>query len=286
MSAASLDPVPFEAQGPVGVLRGDAVGEGPVIVTLHGLTANRRYVLHGSRHLQRRGFRVVSYDARGHGESDPAPPQAGYDYAELAADLGALLDAQAPGERVVLAGHSMGSHTIVRFALEHPDRIAGLVLGGPAHMGEPAGAGELAYWDNLAAALERDGVEGFVRAYDVDLNPEWREVILRLARERLGLHRHPEAIARALREVPRSLPFEGLAELERIDLPALVVGSHDDADPGHPYAVARAWAERLPRGRFISEDPGSSPLTWSGGKLSRAIEAFCGEPEVTERLAA
>ncbi|HEY8465893.1 MAG TPA: alpha/beta hydrolase [Solirubrobacterales bacterium] len=286
MSAAVADPVPFEARGAAGVLRGEAAGEGPVIVTLHGLTANRRYVLHGSRHLQRRGFRVVSYDARGHGESDPAPPDAGYDYGELAADLGALLDAQAPGRRVVLACHSMGSHTAVRFALEHGDRLAGLVLGGPAHMGEPPTAEQLAYWDSLADGLEQGGVEGFVRAYDVDLNPDWREVILRLARERLSLHRHPAAIVRALREVPRSLPFEGIEQLERIDVPALVVGSHDEADPGHPYAVARAWAERLPRARFAIEDPGASPLTWSGGRLSREIEAFCGEPEVAARLAA
>ena len=36
----------------------------------HGLTATRRYVIHGSRLLERSGFDVVSYDARGHGESE------------------------------------------------------------------------------------------------------------------------------------------------------------------------------------------------------------------------
>jgi len=92
-------------------------------------------------------------------------------------------------------------------------------------------------------------------------------------------------VARALRQVPRSSPFEGLAELEFLDLPALVVASHDEADPGHAYAIAAAWAERLPRASLISEEPGASPLAWQGGRLSREIAAFCERPQVAERLA-
>jgi pimeloyl-ACP methyl ester carboxylesterase len=80
---------------------------------------------------------------------------------------------------------------------------------------------------------------------------------------------------RALREVPRSLPFEGLDSLESLDIPALVVASHDRADPGHPYEVAAAWAEALPQARLVSEEEGQSPLAWQGGRLSREIAAFC-----------
>ena len=109
------------------------------------------------------------------------------------------------------------------------------------------------------------------------LDPAWRETLLRIARDRVSRHRHPEALAEALREVPRSLPFEGLAELATLDLPALVVASHDAADPGHPYAVAQAYAEALPRARLISEEEGESPLAWQGGKLSREIAAFAAE---------
>jgi pimeloyl-ACP methyl ester carboxylesterase len=94
------------------------------------------------------------------------------------------------------------------------------------------------------------------------------------------LNRHPEALVEALREVPRSRPFESMDELRGLDLPALVVASHDDADPGHPYAVAAAYAEALPRARLLSEEKGESPLAWQGGRLSRAIAAFCEEPAV------
>ena len=101
----------------------------------------------------------------------------------------------------------------------------------------------------------------------------------------MQLHRHPDAVVRALRGVPRSLAFDGLEELETLDVPALVVASYDEADPGHPYALAEAWAERLPRARLVSEEPGKSPLAWQGGRLSRVIADFLEEPQVRERLA-
>lgn len=282
----SLDPQPFAVELDAGRLAGEGTGDGPPIVLCHGLTATRRYVVHGSRLLARRGFRTIAYDARGHGESDPAPPGGGYSYAELAADLAAVIDRLAGERRCVLAGHSMGAHTLTALALERPDRVGAVVAIGPAFSGAAITDETVAYWDRLADGLERGGVEGFIAAYDHDLVPEWRETILRITRERLGSHRHPEAVARALREVPRSQPFERLSELEFLDLPALVVASHDESDPGHPYAVAQAWAEQLPRGTLISEERGESPLAWQGGKLSRAIADFCESPAVAQRLAA
>ena len=92
-------------------------GAGVPVVLLHGLSSTRRYVVMGSNGLRRAGHRVVSYDARGHGLSSPAPSPADYGYDALAADLVALLDALEL-ERIVLAGGSMGSHTILRLALD------------------------------------------------------------------------------------------------------------------------------------------------------------------------
>jgi pimeloyl-ACP methyl ester carboxylesterase len=285
VSPAGPEAAPFTVDRGGWELAGEEIGEGPPIVLLHGLTASRRYVVHGSRVLPRQGFRTISYDARGHGGSDPAPAGEGYSYGELAADLGAVLDDLVGGRPSVLAGHSMGAHTLTAYALGAPDRVAALVAIGPVFLGAAVADETLAYWDALANGLEQGGVEGFIAAYDRDLDPEWRETLLRITRERLGVHRHPEAVARALRDVPRSRPFEGLAELEFLDLPALVVASHDEADPGHPYAAAEAWAERLPRATLVSEQPGASPLAWQGGRLSRQIVAFCERPEVGERLA-
>src|SRR4051812_32519717 len=86
----------------------DDVGEGLPVVLLHGLTATRRYVVMGSRVLERDGHRVVAYDARGHGRSAPAPAPDAYRSADLAGDLGAILRARGI-DRAVLAGASMGA---------------------------------------------------------------------------------------------------------------------------------------------------------------------------------
>src|SRR3954462_8785301 len=109
----------FRVQADGITLTGDATGEGTPVVLLHGLTATRRYVVMGSSALQRSGHRVIAYDARAHGHSSPAPAPGGYGYALLSADLLAVLDARGV-ERVVLAGASMGAHTLTRFALDHP----------------------------------------------------------------------------------------------------------------------------------------------------------------------
>jgi pimeloyl-ACP methyl ester carboxylesterase len=258
------------------------MGDGFRVVLLHGITATRRYVLHGSKALARAGFHQVTYDARGHGRSDPAPPGAGYSYAELVADLQAIVDARLGDGPFVLGGHSMGAHTAVSYAIEHADRLAGLVVIGPAYTGFVDDEA-LAGWDRLAAGLERGGVDGFIEAYDHGLDPAWRQTVLRFTRERIGSHRHPEAVARALREVPRSKPFETMSELEFVDVPSLVVASRDETDPGHPFAVAEAYAETLPDAHLVAEDEGASPLAWQGGRLSREIAAFCESAAVRSR---
>jgi pimeloyl-ACP methyl ester carboxylesterase len=259
-------------------IRGEVTGEGAPIVLCHGITATRRYVVHGSRALERAGHTVVSYDARGHGESDPAPPEQSYGYPELVGDLERVVDATVGDGPFVLAGHSMGAHTAVAYALRRPERLDGLVVVGPVYKGEVSDE-TLAYWDGLATALERGGVDGFLEYLDREqgIDPAWRDAVLRFTRERMLRHRHLPAVVDALRAVPRSRPFGAMAELESIDVPALVVASHDAADPGHPRHVAEAYAGRLPRARLIGEAEGESPLAWQGGKLSREIAAFCVE---------
>jgi pimeloyl-ACP methyl ester carboxylesterase len=267
--------------GPAPVLRGSAAGEGTPIVLCHGMTASRRYVVHGSKALERAGHRVITYDARGHGESDPASAEQSYGYPELIADLERVVDAEVGDERFLLGGHSMGAHTAVGYALAHPERLSGLVLIGPTYTGEIS-AESLAYWDGLATALEDGGIDGFVDYLrrESGAGEAWRESVARISAERMRLHRDPQGLARALRETPASRPFGSLEDLAGLDIPALVVASGDEADPGHPYAIAAAYAEALPRARLISEDEGRSPLAWQGGRLSREISLFAVEPDV------
>src|SRR5438552_6578238 len=98
-------------------LAGDESGDGIPVVLLHGLTATHRYVVMGSRALERSGHRVIAYDARGHGQSAPASARDAYTYQDLGEDLIAVLD-QVGIERAVLAGASMGAHTGLWLALQ------------------------------------------------------------------------------------------------------------------------------------------------------------------------
>ncbi len=265
-------------------LSGERAGEGTSIVLLHGLTATRRYVVMGSRALERSGHLVVAYDARGHGRSTPAPERSEYGCELLAEDLAAVLD-RLELPRVVLAGASMGAHTAVRFALAHPERVAGLVLITPGvDPLRPHDAGELEHWDALARGLREGGVEGFVAAYDFDAVPEkWRTTVERVVRQRLAAHEHPLALADALEATPRSAPFESHDDLAAIVAPTVVVGSRDEADPGHPLAVAERYAQAIAGARLLVEEPGASPIAWQGGQLSRVIAELAERAHVEAR---
>ena len=275
--AAADDPRPFEVTaGADGAVRlaGEAAGEGPAIVCLHGLTATRRYVLQGSRHLDRRGYAVIAYDARGHGASSPAEDPAAYEYGHLVADLAAVLDGRGL-ERAVVVGSSMGATTAAAFALAEPERVAALVLVTPAYAGRPEDdPEELERWAALAAGLRAGGVEGFLRAYDPRVDERWRETVIAFTRQRLERHEHPGAVADAIDVVPRSMAFDGLEALERVEARTLVIASRDEPDPSHPLRVAEAYAERLSSAEVAVEREGESPLAWQGARLSRRIGDF------------
>jgi pimeloyl-ACP methyl ester carboxylesterase len=275
--AENVNTEPFETERGGVTIAGESAGSGPDVVLLHGLTATRRYVVMGSKALPRAGYRVTTFDARGHGESSPAADPADYEYRDLVADLEAVLD-HLGADRAALGGASMGAHTSMAFALAFPERVSALVQITPAYDGRPrTDSDDLAEWDRMADGLSERGIEGFLEAWEPEVAERWRETAYTVARQRLERQRHLNAVADALRVVPRSIAFEGMEELEAVDVPALVVASRDEADPGHPYTVGEAYAERLPRGRLVSEEPGQSPLAWQGARLSKAIAEFLGE---------
>ena len=251
----------------------DGDRDDPAIVLLHGLTATRRYVVMGSTALQRGGHRVIAYDARGHGRSTPAPEPDAYGYEDLGLDLEAVLDG-AGIERAVLAGASMGAHTLLWLALHRPERVAGAVVITPAYTDaadndDPA---RLAHWDALSDGLRRGGVDGFLAAQGEPTVPaRWRDTVVTVITQRLSAHEHLDAVADALRAVPRSHPFDSVANLGTLAVPVTVVASDDEADPEHPLAVGEAYAAAIPDARLVRDEPGRSPTAWQGSQLSRVI---------------
>lgn len=248
-------------------------GEGPAVVLLHGLTATRRYVVMGSSALARSGHRVIAYDARGHGHSDPAPEPGAYGYPELGRDLLAVLDG-AEIESAVLAGASMGAHTLLWLALQHPERVAGAVVITPAYSGaaDNDDPDRLAHWDRLSAGLRGGGIDGFLAAQGEPRIPDrLRETVRRVIAQRLAQHDRLDAVADALGAVPRSHPFAELVDLRALAMPVAVVASDDEADPDHPRATGEAYAEIIPGAELITDEPGRSPVAWQGSQVSRII---------------
>jgi pimeloyl-ACP methyl ester carboxylesterase len=113
--------------------------EGPddapvTLVLAHGWTLDTRSWEPVARALTRPGrppIRVIRYDHRGHGRSQPVP-RSEMTIEALADDLAELLAERVPTGPVVLAGHSMGGMTAMALAERHPDlvkeRVAGLAL--------------------------------------------------------------------------------------------------------------------------------------------------------------
>jgi hypothetical protein len=95
---------------------------------------------------------------------------------------------------------------------------------------------------------------------------------VRVLRQRLSAHEHPDALADALSAVPRSRPFESWDDLGALEgIAVAVVVSRDDADPEHPLATGERWVEAIPGAERVTEDEGASPIAWQGGQLSKVI---------------
>lgn len=97
--------------------------DGYPVVLAHGITCALRVWACQIADLAR-DHRVIAYDHRGHGRSGIPPRRRGYSLDYLAADLDAVLEATlAPGERAVIAGHSMGGIAISSWAERLPHRV-------------------------------------------------------------------------------------------------------------------------------------------------------------------
>jgi pimeloyl-ACP methyl ester carboxylesterase len=113
----------------------DITPAGPLagtVLLVHGFATNRaenwrRLGWLGS--LERKGYRAVAIDLRGHGESDKPHDPAAYGRGQMVSDILALMDHLELG-RADLLGYSMGAHLSLAVALGSPHRVGNLILGG------------------------------------------------------------------------------------------------------------------------------------------------------------
>ncbi len=134
----------------------DVTGEGKPIVLIHGFASSREQNWRSPGWIDRlaaAGFRVISFDCRGHGKSDKPHEAAAYGE-HMIDDILAVMDAAgAPAADVM--GYSMGSMLTVRLLMQHPERVRRAVLGG---MGATYFQESQAWRTMIAAALETDDI--------------------------------------------------------------------------------------------------------------------------------
>jgi pimeloyl-ACP methyl ester carboxylesterase len=109
-----------------------AGGASGTVLMVHGFATSRaenwrRLGWYGA--FERKGYRIVAHDQRGHGESDKPHDPAAYDRDELVGDILRLMD-HLELERVDLLGYSMGARLSLQTALQHPERVGNLIVGG------------------------------------------------------------------------------------------------------------------------------------------------------------
>ena len=112
---------------PDGAIAYESAGVGPLVLCVPGMGDLRASYRHLVPALVAAGYRVVTTDLRGHGDSDNS--FASYGDEETAGDIVALLDHL--GSSAVVVGNSMGGSAAMIAAAEHPQLVDGLVLIGP-----------------------------------------------------------------------------------------------------------------------------------------------------------
>ena len=120
---------------------------GPVVLMIHGASANAREFEWTLAPRVSNEMRVLMADRPGHGYSER------FDDAETlgaqARQMAGVLDQLAPGEKAVIVGHSFGGAVALRLALDRPDLVSGLVLLAPVT--HDWGDGGTAWYNTLAA---------------------------------------------------------------------------------------------------------------------------------------
>lgn len=194
---------------------------GPAVVFLHGPTDSWRSY---EQVLERipGSVRAVAVSQRGHGDSDK--PESGYRIEDFAGDVTRLLDVLGI-ERAVLVAHSASCLVARRVAIDHPDRVAGLVLeASPSTLAGHPGLSE--FVDEVVSGLEDPIDPELVRSFVVDTSselvaPAFLDVLVAEALK---------VPARVWRETFAGLlGYDDLADLDRITAPTLLIWGDTDS---------------------------------------------------------
>jgi non-heme chloroperoxidase len=253
-------------------------GTGQPVVLIHGYPLNGRSWEKQAAALLTAGYRVISYDRRGFGQS--SQPTTGYDYDTFAADLNALMETL-DLRNAVLVGFSMGTGEVARYLSSYgSDRVA--KAGFLASL-EPF----LLQTDDNPTGVPSSVFEGIEQAATGDRYAWFDDFYQNFYNldETLG-SRISEAAVRASWNVAAGASWfassavvqswltDFRADIEKIDVPSLIL--HGTADRILPIdATAREFTKRLPDAEYVEIEGAPHGLLWThGAEVNEALLAF------------
>jgi pimeloyl-ACP methyl ester carboxylesterase len=224
----------------------DDQGAGPVVVLLHGFPFDRSLWADQARALAPH-YRVILPDLRGHGQS-PAPSGI-YLMDDLAKDVVRLLDGLSIAEPVVVGGLSMGGYVAQALAVNHPQRLRGLMLINTRAAADTPQTAEVR--EQLAREVEAAGEAGPIVAtmlpklFSPDTSRKHPELLQKI--EQVIRRTSPRGIAGALRGMairPNRTP-----SLPHLTMPTLVIAGGDDQLI--PLSESEGLARALPHAQLV-----------------------------------
>lgn len=204
------------------------------------------------------GFRVLAYDARGHGDSDK--PEGDYHWRNMADDMEAFLDRQGI-RQAPLIGHSMGGGVAAYLAAERPEYVSRLVLVEPIIL-PPGPHPDPETRNSLAEGARRrrmvfDSVEEVIESYrSRDAFKRWRPEVLQLYAEHGTFRREDGRVELKCPGEIEGKVFDASPSLNiweavpRIGAPVLVIrGEHTETMLSK---ICESVAERAPDARLVT----------------------------------
>lgn len=253
---------------PEGRLAYDDAGAGPLVVCVPGMGDLRSEYRFLAPQLVDAGFRVVTVDLRGHGESDATFTD--FERPTVGDDVLALL-AELDGGPAHLIGCSFGAAAVVWAAAHEPERAASVTLIGPFVRDLPTPA-----WQRLMLRVMLTRPWG-ARAWTAWLGK------LHVKARPADFAAHRAAIRASLADPRRLAAVRGMATassaridplLERLQAPTTVVMGTADPDFADPAAEALIIAERTRGTTVLVDDAGHYPHVEDPDSTGAAIRRF------------
>ena len=258
-------------------------GAGQPVVLIHGYPLDGHSWERQTRELLAAGYRVVTYDRRGFGQSSKVG--SGYDYDTFAADLNTLLETLDLRD-VVLVGFSMGTGELARYVSRYGhERVAKLAFLASlepylvARDDNPDGLPQKVF-DGIEATAKRDRYAWYTQFFSDFYNLD----------ENLGSRISQEAVTASWNVAVSSAPVAAYAVVSswiedfRTDVeavrasgkPALIL--HGTADNILPIdATARRFRRALPEAQYVEVDGAPHGLLWThADEVNAALRSFLG----------